>query len=192
MRLRFGGAILLSVVLGSSAASSSEEVHDSATATRVARDQCFYENEKPQKALPFRDFWIVRSDRMHEARIDRRDGTVSECALLILTMLDGSVQLEGERYSQPEPLRAKLAEINRRIPTPALQLRSGEIGPCDGDPFKAARELLTKAGFLKPGEVIIEDRLCGGRPQFRPLPDSKPFTIPQIQLLPDSKPLTIP
>jgi hypothetical protein len=103
-RLRFGGIILLSVVLGSSAASSGEAIHDSATAVQVARDQCFYENETPPSAVPFRDFWIVWSDRMHEARIDTREGTVGECALLIRTMLDGSVELESVRYFEPEAL----------------------------------------------------------------------------------------
>ena len=102
-------------------------------------------------------------------------------AIYVDTMLDGSVRLEGKRYSEPAPLRAKLAEISQRVPTPALQLRYGEAGPCGGDPFAAATQLLVKAGFLPPPGVTVGSRLCVG-------PD---FGSDQLRLVPVA-PMVLP
>ena len=89
--------------------------------------------------------------------------------IYILSMLDGTVQLEGERYSQVAPLNAKLEEISRRTPKPELQFRFGEVGPCYGDPFRAATDLLAKTDMFK-NIVFIESRLCGGQGPVQPVP----------------------
>jgi len=43
-------------------------------------------------------------------------------------MTDGIVQLEGEQFSDASLLRARLAEINSRIPTPVIDLKFEYVG----------------------------------------------------------------
>jgi biopolymer transport protein ExbD len=67
-------------------------------------------------------------------------------------MTDGSVELEGVRYTDPDTLKGKLVEIEARRPTPEVQIRAQngaspqQIGP--------AFVLLQKAGLTKPGFLI--------------------------------------
>ena len=124
--------------------------------------------------------WIAIACATYAAPVSGADAP--QPTIYIVEMLDGSVQLEGERYSQPDSLRVKLAEIIRRNPPPALRL-SGETGPCWSDPFKAARGLLVEAGFLK-SDIVIEDKLCGP-PPLRPVPVA-------ALLLPKQEPIPIP
>ena len=91
--------------------------------------------------------------------------------IYIMSMLDGTVQLEGERYSQVAPLNAKLAEISLRNPKPELQIRFGEPGPCDGDTFRAATDLLAKTDMFK-NTVLVVSRLCVGQGPVHPVPDA--------------------
>lgn len=69
----------------------------------------------------------------------------------ITMMRDGSVELEGVRFTEAEGLKAKLIEIQARTPSPDYRLRSQ-----DGAEMKAlgmAIVLLKKAGVVRVGFI---------------------------------------
>jgi biopolymer transport protein ExbD len=67
---------------------------------------------------------------------------------------DGAVTIEGEKYSDPGRLKAKLAELANRKPPPSLHL--------NGDPklpwktVSAAVSLVQRAGWKLPLGVLTE------------------------------------
>ena len=57
----------------------SDAVPDKAAAIQIARDECSYEAENWRNVMLSGDHWILLSDRLREAWIDKRDGTVTAC-----------------------------------------------------------------------------------------------------------------
>jgi hypothetical protein len=98
--------------------------------------------------------------------------------IIVLAMRDGSVRVEGERYTQPELLNARLLEISQRFPPPELQVEKGEADPCYGDPFGAARDLLRKTDLFK-STVFIGSCISGvGGPAMPLSVPTEPLRLP--------------
>jgi hypothetical protein len=76
---------------------------------------------------------------------------------------DGSVTIEGQKYSDPVRLKAKLDEVSKRTPAPRLHLV--------GDPklpwktASAAASLVQRAGWKLPLGVIVEPKPVDGPKQ---------------------------
>ena len=69
---------------------------------------------------------------------------------------DGSVQIEGRRYREATPLRAKLNEINRRNPPVELELHIGSDVPAQ--PSFAGLKLLVRAGYKGKVGFLVEPK----------------------------------
>ena len=76
--MRVTAFILVGLLVGC-AVSPEDAVPDRATAIKIAREQCSYESENWRNVMRSGDYWVLLSDKLHEATIDKRDGMVVGC-----------------------------------------------------------------------------------------------------------------